>query len=324
MTDEGAAAGPLPSLSIVMPTFNRAASLETSVRAALHDDAVQEVIVVVDGSVDGSLERLEAMARDDGRLRPIWVDNGGQFRALATGVERATGEVVLLIDDDVVLRPGTAAGHARRHRGEDGLVVLGYMPTRLSVPRRPGQFATWLYADDYEWQCRIYDVDPDAVLRNLWGGNLSLRRRDALCVGLTRADGRRHYNEDREFGLRCMKAGLRGVFCRQLSADHHHQRSLPAYMADARRRALGDMAVHAEHADVVGPLTLRRYAEGLPWPARLVIGLGPRLPRTFTRRLLALTVRLTGAVHWWKGESLAGIVTMHVIEVQTITDTASG
>ena len=53
------------------------------------------------------------------------------MRALDVGVQCSTGDVVLLMDDDVIAGPGLVSAHARRHAGADGLVVVGSMPVRL-------------------------------------------------------------------------------------------------------------------------------------------------------------------------------------------------
>jgi hypothetical protein len=204
---------------------------------------VAEIIVVVDGCDDGSLELLEQMRLAEPRVRPIWRENGGENAARQTGVEAATGDVVLMIDDDVTAGPGLAAGHARVHASVPDAVVVGYMPTTRPTGRRPGSFTTALYADDYEKVCRRYERDPSSILLSLWGGNVSLRRADALRVGLA-GPQRLGFHDDQEFGLRCARSGLAGVFDRSLRASHAHVRDVPSFLRQARaagraRRLLG-------------------------------------------------------------------------------------
>ena len=320
----------LPSVSVVIPTYRRPDRILETVDAVLAQPAL-EVVVVVDGCRDGTLEVLEARAATDGRLRPVFVENGGQFRALAVGTEHSRGEVVLALDDDVVARPGLVEGHARHHAGgtagADGphLVVLGYMRTRVPSPRRPGQFATFRYADDHEWMCAIYERDPDAVLRDLWGGNFSLRREDALRVGFASPTARGHYHEDRDFGLRCLEAGLRGVFDRTLLADHAHARSLDAFLRDARRRGEGQVALHAAHPELLGPVDVGHYFANMPAPARWAIRAGTvRGVDRVEVAVLRLLIAGAGRVRWWKLELLAAVVAMHVTELSAIRDASGG
>lgn len=100
-----------PSLSVVIPVFNEARHLPATI-AALRDaleraDFAPELIVVDDGSTDGS----GAVAREavDGRfpMRVLTQPNRGRFEARRAGLEAASGELVLLLDARVTLLPGS-------------------------------------------------------------------------------------------------------------------------------------------------------------------------------------------------------------------------
>jgi DNA-binding MarR family transcriptional regulator len=91
----------LPSVSVVMPTFNRRRLLPGVVEPLLADDAAAEVIVVVDGCDDGSYEWLVERAGASPQLRPLGIENRGENGARAAGIRAAQGEVVLLLDDDM-------------------------------------------------------------------------------------------------------------------------------------------------------------------------------------------------------------------------------
>jgi Glycosyl transferase family 2 len=297
----------LPSVSVVIPTYNRRDSLRRLVPAVLADAAATEVVVVVDGSRDGSLELLQEWAMPEPRLKPVFVPNGGVTRARQTGAERASCEVILFLDDDVVPAPGLATGHARQHLQRRRILVLGYMPTMTPVPRRPGAFATYLYASEYERRCGIYEAEPGSVLRSFWAGNFSVRREDALLVGLHSPrwqrlvpQGEGHgtrglYHEDRDLGLRFLRAGLHGVFDRSLLAQHSHARPLRAFLLDARSQGLSRRLVHELHADIVGRLSPTAFEDELPAPVRWLVwaGTGPRAhPVVVT--LLSAVIRVAG------------------------------
>ena len=308
----------------MIPTHNRRDRVQRCIDAVLADPTAIEVVVVVDGSTDGTIERLVERAATDIRLRPVLVEHGGLYPTLQAGAERATGEVVLVVDDDVVPAPGLATGHARHHATQRGIVVLGYMPVATPTPRRRGQFATFLYARNYEWTTDLWTREPTSMLRRFWGGNYSLRREDALRVGFVAPTGRLPYNDDQEFGLRLSRAGITGVFDRTLLAHHEHARDMDAFFDEARRRGIGAMMVHAAHEDIVGPLRLERYEVALPAPARWAVRAGRN--RVMARVELALLrplIHVAGIVRWWKLESLAATVAMHIIEVRTIIEARS-
>ena len=126
-----------------MPTYNRVALLERMLEPLLAEPDALEVVVVVDGCEDGSLELLQSMAQHDSRLRPARIDNSGMGEARTAGARAASGEVVLLIDDDVLLEPGIVRGHARVHAAAQGLAGDGRVrgqPLRVAgyvvLPRR--------------------------------------------------------------------------------------------------------------------------------------------------------------------------------------------
>lgn len=280
-----------------MPTYNRAQRLPTVLAPLLADPAVREVVVVVDGCDDGSYELLQSMAEQDSRLHPIYQDNAGEGAARHAGVQAATSEVVLLLDDDVEAQPGLVSGHARHHADGRDQVVVGYMPTPEPDPADPCAFSSRLYAEAYEGRCAGYERDPSTVLRHLWAGNVSLPREACLRVGLASDAFSERYHPDRELGLRLLEAGLEGRFDRRLAAIHHHARPLDAFVRDARSQGAGWTLVHLLHPETAGPLPEDRFRAGLPAPLAWLVD-ACRRPRLAALTAAALRdgVRLTGAL----------------------------
>lgn len=293
----------LPAVSAVIITYFRRDLMAEAVRAVAADPHASEIVVVVDGSADGSIELLTEMAAADPRIRPVWRENGGEAAARQTGLEHATGEVVLLLDDDVVAGPGLAAGHARAHEGRTGTVVLGYMPTRRPAVRRPATFSTDLYADEYEAQCRRYEEDPGSVLRHFWAGNASLRREDALRVFDADAP-RLGYHSDQVFGLRCLRAGLTGVFDRSLVSEHRHERDLDTFLRQARTSGSARRTVEELFPDLLEPGSLN---DDLPLAMRAAISAAaaPGVCQ-LTAPALQWNVRRAGQLRMWRTEALLG------------------
>jgi glycosyltransferase involved in cell wall biosynthesis len=98
-------------VSIVICNYNYAAFLDGAIRSAVEQDySDTEVIVVDDGSTDGSREIIEQWAT---RVRAVYKQNGGQVSAYNAGFELATGEVVIFLDSDDLL-DRTACSHIVR------------------------------------------------------------------------------------------------------------------------------------------------------------------------------------------------------------------
>jgi glycosyltransferase involved in cell wall biosynthesis len=116
-------------VTTVIPTYNRAALVCRAVESALSQDAPpDEVIVVDDGSTDGT---AEALARFGARVRCVRQPNAGVAAARNTGVLAASGEWIALLDDDDVWLPGHLARMRRAITATDGAAALYFSDARL-------------------------------------------------------------------------------------------------------------------------------------------------------------------------------------------------
>jgi len=101
---------PAPDVSVVIPVFNEARSLDELYRrtiAALEPGPrTYELIFVDDGSTDGTWARLEMLHAGDSRLRAVrFKRNFGQHPAMHAGLVRARGDVVVTMDGDLQNAP---------------------------------------------------------------------------------------------------------------------------------------------------------------------------------------------------------------------------
>lgn len=100
----------MTGLSIIVPARNEAGnlpSLISEIEAALAAHAPFEIIVVDDGSTDGSFELLQQLAAKKTHLRPLrHAQPGGQSAAIHTGVSAARSHIVCMLDGDGQNPPG--------------------------------------------------------------------------------------------------------------------------------------------------------------------------------------------------------------------------
>ncbi len=109
-------------ISVVVPSFNRAALLPATLDAILAQTlAARQVIVVDDGSTDGTAAMLAA--RYGGRVELVRLANGGDLAARNAGMALATGDLVAFCDSDDLWRPGYLAAMAGLWRAAPGCRV---------------------------------------------------------------------------------------------------------------------------------------------------------------------------------------------------------
>lgn len=265
-------AAALPSVAALVATRQRRSSLGGCLRALLSQSDLAQLVVVDDGSEDGTFEFAVEVSREDRRVVAERIEHAGKAAALQVGLTRVSSDVVLLIDDDVIAGPGLVRGHAEHHRRRADLVVVGYMPCLLRQRHSGDPFLSDIYAREYEAHCRHIEARPELVLRNLWGGNVSLRVEHCEALGFS---GWNLGHEDQDFGLRCLRHGLTGVFDRELYAEHRHEREMAAFLRAARAQGVARYYLHERYDDLVQPLPPSHALEGLdPLSSALVRGLG--------------------------------------------------
>lgn len=93
-------------VSVIMPVYNAAAHLEAAVQSVLCQTLGNlELILVDDGSTDGSAALCDAAAESDPRVRAVHQANAGICAARNRGLELAAGEYVTFCDDDDAFLP---------------------------------------------------------------------------------------------------------------------------------------------------------------------------------------------------------------------------
>ena len=118
-----------PKVAIIMPAYNAAAYIADSVRSVLaQSERDIELIVVNDGSKDETARILAGMAREDPRLRPMTVPNGGPAMARNWGIEamQPGTSFVMFVDSDDMLAPDAVEYALQGAAQGAALTVFGF------------------------------------------------------------------------------------------------------------------------------------------------------------------------------------------------------
>jgi len=142
---------PEPYISILIPTFNELHSLPLlvdEIRTVFSDlHYTYEIIIIDDGSNDGSRELLDALAEKDKLCKTIHLRrNSGQTAALMAGIDTSKGAIIIPIDADLQNDPADIP-HLLKKLDEGYDVCSGWRTARKDNPlvrTLPSRIANWM------------------------------------------------------------------------------------------------------------------------------------------------------------------------------------
>lgn len=283
-------------LSVVIPTFNRAGPLRRCLEALSRQTCAPdefEVVVVVDGSTDGTLEML-AQLKVPFALRVASRANAGQAAALNHGLRVACGRVCVLLDDDIVAEPRLLAEH-RRVQAEAPVVAVGHMTCQVP-PGADGfahQFAAWWH-EHYA----ALETGRQPTFMDCWSGNLSAPRHALLDAGGFAEDLPRLY--DVELAYRLWTHGLKFRYVAGAIGHQEFTKSGEQIAADAERAGVASVEIYRRHPPTLPHLDLGRFGASrlryvLLKKALLRLNVSPRR----LARVIALLSRGGRANSWY-------------------------
>jgi glycosyltransferase involved in cell wall biosynthesis len=127
-------------VSFLIPVFNEAATVAEVVSRVLELPLDKELLVVDDGSTDGSAEILQQLAADHQEIELIRQQNAGKGAAIRAAIPRIAGEIAVFLDADLEYDPAEAPVLIEPIRSGHADVVYG---SRLSGGRPQRAYLFW-------------------------------------------------------------------------------------------------------------------------------------------------------------------------------------
>ena len=290
------------TLSATVITHNRRDVLSRTLPTLLDQqppDGGYEVIVVDDGSSDGTAELLRetsnkhvlTLIRHDERM--------GVSAARNAALSAASGTTVLFLDDDLLCDPGLVRAHAAAHSGSaEPLIVVG----RLSVDAtlQPGHVHLWL---DAAAQAAHARRSAGVSLRDAFVAANCSAPRELLraCGGFDESFvGAR---EEHDLGLRLVRAGARPSYEPTAVVREVVLKEISDLMCDARQVGRSEVRLCREYPEYRQHSPLGRVGEGLRprLSVRRVLTGAPAAEQL----LLALPARMALASRTSRGRKIA-------------------
>ncbi len=243
--------------SVIIPTFERMDVLPEVLTGLEGQERAPsfEVIVVDDGSEDGTADFLEAY-RGELPLTILRQPNRGPATARNRGVAEAQGQRVAFLGDDTVPSPGWLAAHDQAFvaTGKDAAVaVIGYTSWHPRMPTSP--FLHYINEYGAQFGYALID-DPAKVPFNFfYTSNLSLSREllvvEPFDLGFPYAAW-----EDIEVAYRLEKRGMRLIYAADATVQHDHPTSLSRFAERQERAGYSAVVFHRLHPELGGFLGL--------------------------------------------------------------------
>jgi glycosyltransferase involved in cell wall biosynthesis len=195
----------LPRVSVVLPVRNGAGTLPAAIASIRAQTEVHwELVVIDDGSTDGTKEILTTLAKKDSRVRPVSLPPGGIVAALNTGLAEARAPLIARMDADDF-------SHPRRFQCQcdylDAHPEIGLVSCRIEFQSRTA--AAGGYERHVAWLNGV--ISPDQIRRQRFiespmAHPSVMFRRSIVQDHGAYSDG--DFPEDYELWLRWLEAGV--------------------------------------------------------------------------------------------------------------------
>jgi glycosyltransferase involved in cell wall biosynthesis len=255
--------------SVVIPTYNRQPILAKCLKALERqnlaaDSAIEdyEVVLVDDGSTDGTLEWLQDNAAEFPHVRSLLQNHQGPAAARNLGVEHAQGDTIIFIDSDLVVTENFLQAHAdglqqgQKNYGSDRVFTYGLV------------INTCNFADPTAEPYKITDFSAAYFAT----GNVAIARHWLEKAGLFDTRFQLYGWEDLELGVRLKQLGLKLIKCPAAVGYHWHPpfnlKQIPNLIEKEIQRGRMGVLFYQKH-----PIWEVRMMIQMTWLHRLLWGL---------------------------------------------------
>ena len=141
--------------TVIVPAYNERAGIEASVRSLVASNHPVEVIVVDDGSTDGTADLVESLRLPG--VRVIRKENGGKPSALNAGIAAASCELLVMVDGDTVFEPDSVRALLQPFADPR----VGAVSGNAKVGNRGGLLGRWQhieYVVGFNLDRRLFDL----------------------------------------------------------------------------------------------------------------------------------------------------------------------
>ena len=276
----------MPEISVVIPTRNRRDMLLEALDALGNQTlgpGRYEVLPVVDGSADGTIDALRDTTAPY-LLRPIIQPPRGRAAACNAGILASQAPIVVFLDDDMLPSASFLQAHLEAHRRGRRLGVMGPVPI-VSVSERNA--AARYVAKNFERHLARLAAGAPIGFRELYTGNFSARAADLRAAGLFDEAFAAYGNEDGELGIRLLDAGVQLMYEPAAVARQRYSKSFRTLADDNEAKGRTAVMLSRRHPRARSNLKLAERASRRLRLGRATLFLLARCDHGFPARVVA-------------------------------------
>ena len=267
-----------PEISIVIPTYRREKVLLDTIDHLLKLRPAYSEILVIDQTQDHEATTVKALGKHEaaGNIRYIHLQRPSITHAMNVGLQRASNDVILFVDDDIIPHPSLVAAHIKAHEATHRIVAGQVL--------QPNEEPSVVDSGSFR-----FSSNKPQFVTELMGGNFSINRKLAIALGgFDENFVHVAYRFEAEFAQRALTAGEQIFFEPGASIQHlkasdggtrsfgHHLTTIkPSHTVGAYYYLLSARNVHGRLSKLLNrPLSAVRTKHHArhPWwiPATLV------------------------------------------------------
>jgi len=234
-------------ISIIVPTYNRKIFLENCLKSLFNQTYPKnqyEIIVVDDGSTDGTREMIKRL-KTDSNLRYFYQENQGPAAARNLGIKNAKGKIIAFIDSDCLAFPDwlriialSFKKPAKAVGGIGGPSVARFYPQNLIA--RIDQAILNYFIHKFKKGKEVFFLPTS---------NLSFKKEIFTVIGDFDLSFNREAGEDTEFAWRLKKNGYKLIYEPKMRVEHLQRSTLGSFLLQNFYYGRGIYLVKKKHPD---------------------------------------------------------------------------
>lgn len=232
-------------ISVIVPTYNRKEKLRQCLESLFNQDYSQEIfeiIVIDDGSTDGTRDMLKGLSSRQPNLRYLFQSHKGPAAARNLGIKHAKANIVGFIDNDCILKNDWIRKMIDAHKLNNGVVAIGGL-TKVNQHNIKAVVSQFLSDGAIKTNINgkseiIFSPTCNVSLKKIYLNGERFSELFPLPAG-----------EDLEFFWRLFKKGNRFIYMQNMEIFHNCHSNFKSFLRQAYMYGRGNYLVQYIHKD---------------------------------------------------------------------------